>query len=286
MKIEQIMAQTPISRIRALKDRPLVSREGTPAIRMLPAMPIEVIYDPMRVEVSYERTGEDIVYRFRYAKSVGYTENRLNAYQLRETFLGIRTPGEALDFLGLTGHFRAHNEDKVHESLTWNDFQRWQELVRAVLIVGPLRSEVLYSSQTMVEIGFDLPDHLKSLMRDVTLSEMRWLESRPEHLVIRSELESSKPNARKTLYAEITPHSSLEAILATVYVDGLNGVSYKLCGLNDCPRVFEVTSKHEREYCSQACAHKASVRRRRAEAKSKKTIKRKGIQSNGNFQTG
>jgi hypothetical protein len=44
----------------------------------------------------------------------------------------------------------------------------------------------------------------------------------------------------------------------------LRGVRYELCALQDCNRVYEVQSSHKRQYCSQACAHKASIRKRRA----------------------
>ena len=33
-------------------------------------------------------------------------ENLIDAYKVRETFLDVRTPGEALDFLNFTGHFQ------------------------------------------------------------------------------------------------------------------------------------------------------------------------------------
>ena len=64
--------------------------------------------------------------------------------------------------------------------------------------------------------------------------------------------------------ALIKVETTLEAILATIYLDRLSGLDYALCNLTDCRKIYAVTSNHARMYCSQACAHKASVRKRRA----------------------
>lgn len=104
-------------------------------------------------------------------------------------------------------------------------------------------------------------------MGELSISEMGWLRDYPDGINIQSVPESRKSNARRKLCATIHVHSTLEAILATAYVDRLNGLNFGLCALPDCNNLFEISSNHAREYCSQACAHKASVRRRRAAAK-------------------
>lgn len=242
---------------------------------MLPAMPISVRYDPMQVVVSFERQGDDVLFRFRVATpGHGYVENLIDAYKLRETFLDVRTPGEAFDFLNFTGHFqhlREREEEQVHETLTWSDFQRWQEIVRILLRDGPLKLEEI-SSPGRRGVQFAVPEHLRTVVTFPKLStrESGWLTGYPDRIMIQADGESPVSSGRQKLRAEIGADSTLEAILATAYIDGLRGINYQLCALSDCSTVYEVGSKHERQYCSNYCAHKASVRRRRAEAKALK----------------
>jgi hypothetical protein len=53
------------------------------------------------------------------------------------------------------------------------------------------------------------------------------------------------------------------AIRTTTTIDLLRQLKFKTCARPDCVKPFEVTSKHERNYCSQYCAHLESVRRSR-----------------------
>src|SRR5271170_4774301 len=145
MKREQIMAQPLEDSLRSSKDRPLEQKVVAPQGRMLPAMPIFVDFQPMRVEVSFQRQGEEILFRFRLPQSGDILlPNPLDAHHLRKAFLDIKTPGEALDFLSLAGHFlclRERDEEQLHAQLTWSQFKQWQELVRFILVYGPLQME-------------------------------------------------------------------------------------------------------------------------------------------------
>jgi hypothetical protein len=267
MKREQIVAQDEEQAIRGGGDRHIERTNVNVPERMLPAMPIRVLYDPMEIVVSTERQGDDFLFRFRFAHREGNEDNRIEATTLRETFLEIKTPGEALNFLTLAGRFRGLDENgEYQESMTWSDFQKWQEIIRIVLVHGILPMKELSSTPARVVIGFDVPDHLKSVLSDLSMKEQGWLQGFPEQLVIRAD-EPVKGDKRKKLCAEVFVNSVLEAILATAYIDELRGINYQLCALPDCPKIYEVSSKHERQYCSQACAHKASVRKRRAEEK-------------------
>jgi hypothetical protein len=65
-----------------------------------------------------------------------------------------------------------------------------------------------------------------------------------------------------------------EAILMSVTIDKLRGVRFAHCARPDCPNPpYEMTSDHERMYCSQYCAHLESIRRN---AKKKKSRQKKG----------
>jgi hypothetical protein len=89
----------------------------------------------------------------------------------------------------------------------------------------------------------------------------------------RSERARGNPEGKQKLIAEVTPATALDAILATVYVDKLRGIEFQVCALKECNETFENQSDHGKMYCSNYHAHLASVRRKRAEAKEKKTRK-------------
>jgi hypothetical protein len=59
----------------------------------------------------------------------------------------------------------------------------------------------------------------------------------------------------------------LEQILeTTVTLDFLRGTRFKVCRRTDCLVPFRLESNHKRDYCTQYCAHLASLRRRRKAA--------------------
>lgn len=81
---------------------------------------------------------------------------------------------------------------------------------------------------------------------------------------------------KQKLLAEINPTTTLNAILATIYVEKLQGLEVQVCALKECNQTFAVESDHGKKYCSNYHAHLASVRRRRAEMKKQgKKAKRK-----------
>ena len=267
MKSEQIVAQDQDGKKSLITDRSVVRVTGHRQTRTLPAMPIEVIYDSDEVAVSLTQSGDEIEFRIDFPEKSesGWREIHIEAFSTRDTFLEIRTPGEALEFLRISGFFRGIDDDKRHERLSWANFQRWQGIVGILPEEGVLPMREVRRDPTAVWVEYAIPKHLWPALEDLSFEERCWLSGFPNQLVIRFR-ENQPPEKRRTLHAEIMVGSTLEAILATVYVDELRGVNYQLCALPDCPRVYEVRSKHQREYCSQACAHKASVRRKRAEA--------------------
>jgi len=270
MKREHIMAHKNARSIPRLKDRLIEQKELKRVELMLPAMPIRVVYEPRSVITSLQKQGEEINFRFKYEGEL--SDSEIDAASLRETFLGIRTPAEALDLLTLAGPFRSFTDDDgFREAMRWSDFKRWQEIIRIVVTGGPLQTEEYFmegQDRSYGPVGqrYRVSEQLRPALTDLSMQEQKWLSGFPDQILIRAD-EPVKGNARKKVCAEVFVHSILEAILATAYIDGLKGIDYQLCALPDCSQVYEVSSKHERQYCSQACAHKASVRRRRAEAK-------------------
>jgi hypothetical protein len=280
MKMQHFIEQAKDGSIRAKADRPLVETTSLPAPKMLPAMPIEISHSPLKVEVGYERVSDDVLFRFRLAERQPEFSPNLEAFHTREAFLEVKTPGEAMDFLSVTGHFRLQDKQfpKKHETLSWGDFRQWQELVRILMQTGSLSERAVTVNGKHVGTEFAVPEPLRPLMGELSFQEMMWLRGVPDGLSIHPVPESTKHGSRNQLKAQIAVHSTLEAIFAAVYVDTLNGIQYGKCGY--CQGLFEIYTRHEREYCSTVCAQKAGVRRRRAQAKSA-TVKPKSGKAKG-----
>lgn len=58
-----------------------------------------------------------------------------------------------------------------------------------------------------------------------------------------------------------------DAIEATISIDHLRNLKYRLCKLEDCRKPYRVKTKQRRMYCSTPCAHLANIRKLRAEKK-------------------
>jgi hypothetical protein len=57
------------------------------------------------------------------------------------------------------------------------------------------------------------------------------------------------------------------AVRATITIDHLSNVSFGICRLIDCRKLYKRETKQKRMYCSTAHAHLANVRKSRAEKK-------------------
>ena len=81
------------------------------------------------------------------------------------------------------------------------------------------------------------------------------------------------------------PYFSMErsycesAIEATISIDHLRNLKYRICKLKDCQKPYQVKTKQPRMYCSTKCAHLANVRKLRAQKK-KAESKQKGAKRN------
>jgi hypothetical protein len=253
-------------------------------MRALPALPLTIEYERDYAVVSAVRVNGDFVFQFRQPTEGEFREfpnkvgrRPIDPFTLRDQFLAVRTPDEALELLDHGGYFRRlYDTDgkpsQRSKELTWTDLRAWQGLLRFLSTNAPMRdvpidrSEWSGAYQDLIEEEF--PPPLVDIAKHLRDYEACWTFGRPENLSIWSRAKSPS-DPRPTLSATITIYSCLEAMLAGIYVDRLVGVKLELCSLGDCQNLYEVTSQHQRRYCSQACAHKASVRRKRAEAKAK-----------------
>lgn len=60
------------------------------------------------------------------------------------------------------------------------------------------------------------------------------------------------------------------AIGATITIDLLNQVKFRLCARPDCGAPYKIESEHPRKYCTQYCGHLESVRKKRKESKKRR----------------
>jgi hypothetical protein len=249
---------------------------GPPTLRRVPSMPAQVhcYFNAMTVALEPAKDG----WIFRQSLRAATGEHRdVNAVRLREAFLSVKAPEEALRFLNSSGRFRflRDKSDAVDAVLTWNEFQLWQRLIRIILVdnflhlgdfESPIRDSFIWGPAENGKYAL-LPDELRRLALDVQEPTFYWLQGRATALQIVNDEELNDPQHRPAMIAEVMVDTSVDAMLASIYIDTQSGIEYELCSLSDCPNVYEVKSGHQRAYCSQACAHKASVRRRRAEEK-------------------
>jgi hypothetical protein len=68
-------------------------------------------------------------------------------------------------------------------------------------------------------------------------------------------------------FAVVETITAWEMLVATTHLDLLRGSKFGICQRKDCAIAFPKVSKHDRKYCSQACAHLVAVRKSRKRKK-------------------
>jgi hypothetical protein len=74
--------------------------------------------------------------------------------------------------------------------------------------------------------------------------------------------------------AVLRARSALDAILASLHLDELDGIKFQTCVR--CGELFEVDNRHVHKFCRYECAHYFAVKASRARAALKKKRKKKG----------
>jgi hypothetical protein len=198
---------------------------GKPGIdKVLPAMPIRVIYHPVERHVSMERQGGEHIFRFRIPEQFtpGFDFCPWDAYKLRELFGGIGFPEEAFRFLNVAGRFREPRVSSEETVLTWSEFRQWQSLIRRLRsrrpsdgfprlgIYGPEYKAVLIERERRrsLELSAGGVRHQKPLLFNVAAKAWRtggahWSESTRE--IYKLKMGHLTPVFGKLLLGEITP---------------------------------------------------------------------------------
>lgn len=164
----------------------------------------------------------------------------LDVWRIRERFFTLSTEEESRAFLNETGPFsEALSEDRYWVP-GWADVRLWQRIFKEFLIRRPDTWEKWLNSSGVSQ------EAVQQTLKDVREMRVafRW-------------------NGHKRI-ASFLASDTLTAMLASVVIDHLRGAHFKLCARPDCRKVYEQTSRHRRNYCSQYCAHFQSLRRMRA----------------------
>jgi hypothetical protein len=122
------------------------------------------------------------------------------------------------------------------------DFEEWQVLIRTAMKI-PI--------EKWASLIRKFPERkVRVLQRPLPLT-LEWRKGRPVGVVIL--------------------RTAVDAIIASIQIDKLNGVEFRYCARPDCQRPYKIESRHKRIYCSTDCAHYMAVKssRKRAARKSK-----------------
>jgi hypothetical protein len=265
---------------------------GRPKVRRIPSTEFEILCYPTDMVTTLELEDEELLFRQRIpippegkAESTKFTvprpDEHIDAGALTREFLSVKSPEQALTLLDAVGRFRYLRDkaDGLESVVTWHEFQLWQELVNIILtenhlflgeFISPTSGMFIWGPTEDGRGGPDrmLPKEMKPLIRNVAEPTFEWLSGRPHGVMFTSQPDSTDPTKRNKVSNGVITDTAIDSILASIFVDTvLCGIQFELCSFPDCPNVYEVTSNHQRDYCSHACAHKASMRRRRAKAK-------------------
>jgi hypothetical protein len=249
-----------------------------PPIRILPALPLEILLHHRPPLVAMERAPNDYVFKCSPGPRVEATfEEQLlgkNVYEIRDGFFRVKAPAEAFEFLSAYSKFLDPSESAAEFVLSWTEFQLWQELLKQISLNG----FPFYYDGSEVPSGWrffggeELPEELQSLI-SASMSEAtsNWLQGIPSHINIKKhapeflKLHPDEPIGKCNVFVA----SIVEAILATIYFNDLVGINYKKCSCEGCEEIYEERTSHERRFCSNKCAHTQGTRDRRKLAKQK-----------------
>jgi hypothetical protein len=128
--------QSEIDRIKEALD----AFRNVPPERSISAMPVIVPYTAIVGRVEHYKRGEE--HHFNITRSLKdgspgeeWEEKPLNAHAVRDEFLSVNNWSGAYDFLSNVGRF-----SPLGDTITWREFQRWQDFARLVSERGQLAS--------------------------------------------------------------------------------------------------------------------------------------------------
>lgn len=172
----------------------------------------------------------------------------LDPWHVRDDFFGLQTEDDFVRFLGQVGIFSPVHQADYEGAWELKDFRGWQQVFREFLRRSPANWSEYLDKLKKEKPGFNarLICFVLKDAHSFTL-QFRWEQG----------LQSVVLETRDVV----------TAIFATIHVDRLRGAKFGFCARRDCRKPFEITSKHQRQYCQQYCAHLESLRRMRERQK-------------------
>jgi len=188
---------------------------------------IEFVVTPARWDsVAHSADGNIVILE---CKLTSAKKRRLDAAEVRDEFLGLGTEHDLAKFLADTGQF-VSNESR------FADLSKWQSLIRSLL------------STELEKWAHVLSATDKAMAQSIV---------RYRNQMVHFPFDQGKS------VPVIRASSTLEAIVASLLVDHLNGIRYGVCARVDCGKVFTLTTGRKRIFCTQYCGHLVSLRKKR-----------------------
>lgn len=199
------------------------------------------------------------------SKSWSLRQTNINVFEIREALFSVNDASQA------TAFFQAYGPWQIKEylGLESNPFRlsgllRQRDFYRDALLSREIRNSGKASTT----------DEMRALLQDWYLWQplpMEMVFHNPPAVIVRCK-------------------DIQDAMRASVFLDRLDGFTWRRCAREDCGKIFKLESKRARIYCSTDCAHLQSVRsyndRKRAEVakptpkarsvKATRTISKKG----------
>jgi len=210
-------------------------------------LPVQFTYKPNGgYEWKIRKNGELVIARNRGGSRRGHWEV-VDPWSLRASFIKTENTKDAVSkFLNETLWFEG-------PFYTFKGFCRWQQFIRRAL---------------------ELPsDQWSKLRAEFSATKVDFLFG--GWMLVSKRVEQG-------FVANILAEGPMHAIVISVQIDQLRKAQFKVCARPDCRVIFEVTSRHNRFYCSQSCAHTENIRRLRS-AKRNNTDERNGSAIDASF---
>jgi CGNR zinc finger protein len=202
----------------------------------LPTIAIRVVKvprsDSSRPEWRGRQVGGETVFDCKWRRGVYKLPDEIDAREIKQKFLAIRSEQDALSFLEHTGAWANSRRQRV----AMKDLFGYQEWFKD-LATQPLLQWKLWSAEQ--------PD----------LDE--WLSKNLEVSIAFTKADGGEPVGR------IECEYTFDAILSQLKLEKVCNSEYKRCERPDCLEVYKRESRHGRKYCSPRCAHLVAVRRSR-----------------------
>jgi hypothetical protein len=200
----------------------------------------------------------------------------LDAWEVRKEFSELRHDRDALqNFLRKTGAFCWIDQ---YRPITESELWKFQAAIRQQLL-NPTVSENRIKLATDGILPFDPTD--ERAMEEA--SRKAWSAMTFEW-VIHNRIQAHVMNINigfedGTLVGEAEARNTFDAILSTIFIDRLKKLRFKVCKRPDCAAIYELTSRHKRQFCSYECAHLMAVRRSRTRSDANHNKKKTLIRS-------